>query len=110
MSVGLNEGDSLLVQNWAVVNRNSAIPVADVQAIFNAIGNPYVGDFTGDGSDDLLGFDSTTQQWNLLQSLNGEFLYSTFAAAASFIPSAYSLTPQVGDFNADGREDLHFKI
>jgi hypothetical protein len=65
---------------------------------------PRVGDFNGDGKDDIVTFTqgTTADVWVALS--NGAGFAASSKWNASFAPAGY--TPQVGDFNGDGKDDI----
>ncbi|WP_437529262.1 FG-GAP-like repeat-containing protein [Sorangium sp. So ce726] len=66
----------------------------------------YVGDFNGDGRDDLLCNQDDGDMFVDLASTSGEFLGSDWSLSARNFCRTASEHLYVGDFNGDGRDDL----
>jgi hypothetical protein len=63
-----------------------------------------IGDFNGDGSSDIIGREQQTGLWWVAYS-NGTSAFSN-VLFASWDPTVHWVDAQVGDFNADGRDDI----
>jgi hypothetical protein len=67
----------------------------------------YVGDFNGDGRDDLLCHDRVNGgEWIDYASTSGQFGGTNWSSAAGWCNSGSSRRLHVGDFNGDGRDDI----
>jgi len=66
----------------------------------------YVGDFNGDGRDDLLCNQTNGAMAIDLANTNGEFLSSEWSLSTRNFCTGSNATLHVGDFNNDGRSDL----
>jgi len=64
---------------------------------------PTVGDFTGDGRDDIAVFNPLSGAWRVLTSTGTAFDKATFA---TWDPAGEWTVPLAGDFDGDGRSDL----
>ena len=62
------------------------------------------GDFNGDGRDDILWRGANGEVGDWLAGINGGFTYNA-AAGVTSIPNSWQVEG-VGDFNADGRDDI----
>ena len=80
---------------------NHAISTYDLDPIWDVAG---IGDFNGDGRDDVLLMHSNGSVTNWLGQANGSF-FSNHAAASYALPSGWGVET-VGDFNGDSRDDV----
>jgi hypothetical protein len=87
---------------------NGGFASNDANSLFNTIPNAWqivgTGDFNGDGRDDVVWrrSDGTFTEW--LAQDNGRFI-SNDSNAMELVPTSWRVDG-VGDFNADGRDDL----
>ncbi len=63
-----------------------------------------VGDFNGDGRDDLASYEPVTGRWYVHRSVGTEF--AAPEVWADFTSTSGWVTHEVGDFNGDGRDDI----
>jgi hypothetical protein len=91
--LGLSTGSSFNGRLWATWS--TAVAWVDVK----------IGDFNGDGTSDIIGRVQRTGQWWVSYS-NGANAFATTLLYASWSTGATWVDVQVGDFNADGREDI----
>lgn len=80
---------------------NHAVSTYDLNPIWDVAG---IGDFNGDGRDDVLLKHSNGSVTNWLGQANGSF-FSNHAAASYALPSGWDVET-VGDFNGDARDDV----
>jgi Ca2+-binding RTX toxin-like protein len=80
---------------------NDAVALTSVSTDWFVAG---VGDFNGDGRDDILWRNNDGQLSNWLGQANGGFVPNN-ANAAGFVPTAWTIV-SVGDYNGDGRDDI----
>lgn len=101
-----NMADGAL-SNWLADIHGGFTP-NDANALVSGIGLGWriagVGDFNGDGRDDILWRDESGLMSNWLAQANGGFLGNDANAFAS-VPSVWEIEG-VGDFNGDGRDDI----
>ncbi|MBD1835364.1 DUF4347 domain-containing protein [Cyanobacteria bacterium FACHB-472] len=90
----------------ALANYNFVLPVSFAPTANISVGpNPYsvtVGDFNGDGKQDLATANRTSNNVSILLG-NGN---GTFSSATNFNVGTNPLSVTVGDFNGDGKQDL----
>jgi hypothetical protein len=92
----LRNGPTPGVAQWALARTGQGLQVAS----FGASGDtPLLGDFGGDGVNDLAVFRATTAEWFILNLPRGTF------RAVQFGPAGASL-PVPADYDGDGRTDL----
>ncbi|MEM7037392.1 MAG: FG-GAP-like repeat-containing protein, partial [Bacteroidota bacterium] len=101
LSVWMSDGDGTFTVhgNWPATSYNFSYP--------NNTYNIKVGDFDGDGLDDLVHFRSPTALKVFLSKGNGTFAYTptfTFGSGGTDANNHYNY--RLGDFNGDGRMDL----
>jgi cyclophilin family peptidyl-prolyl cis-trans isomerase len=94
--------------NWWI-SLTPATGAADAPAIWGSLQAdidwrfPSVGDFNGDGSDDIAAWNPSSGNWRLLKSNGTGFDASDFG---TWSPSGAWTDPLVGDFDGDGNADL----
>lgn len=111
---GDGKGDLLInaagSSSWTLCLGNGASPICSSLPGMPAVSseNFFQGDFNGDGLPDVLVANGS--QWSICLSLGTSFtctLAAGLPAPITFINT--QLSPMVGDFNGDGRDDVLFK-
>ena len=98
--------DSIIfTSNSSIENYKSAFRISHLKV--NKVEKSYIGDFNGDGRDDLCIIEST----NELSIYHGENGNKSLVRAIKFSASPYDLSSNsykymVGDFDGDGKDDL----
>jgi hypothetical protein len=82
-------------QTW--LSGTTAVAVPDTRG--------HVGDFDGDGFQDVLLMNSTTFTWSILRSTGTAFTAHTAMGGVGSVPDE---RVRVADFNGDGRDDVAF--
>jgi hypothetical protein len=90
--IGLSTGTSFASTLWTIWN--TAVTWVDIK----------IGDFNGDGNSDIIGRVQQSGQWWVAYS-NGASAFAN-VLFASWNPAVHWVDVQVGDFNADGRDDI----
>jgi hypothetical protein len=85
---------------WALRSTASPGP-ADVGTFQFGIAIPVVGDWNGDGQDDIGSFNRNTATWSLRYGAS-----EGFPDAGVFVFGQPGALPVVGDWNGDGRDDV----
>ncbi|MCA9047205.1 MAG: VCBS repeat-containing protein, partial [Planctomycetaceae bacterium] len=106
--VGVNNGDRLVIEQWPLIDRDSGQVLVGTGVVLSAASVSHVGDFNGDGADDFLVYDSTQQEWALVQAAQGKFFHEELQGASGLYSDSLQSDPVIADFNADGRDDLAF--
>jgi hypothetical protein len=95
-------------QWWVSLSTGSTTPTTSLWTTWSPSVNwvdVKIGDFNGDGSSDIIGRNQSTGQWWVSYS-NGSTAFADMRIFASWSTGGNWVDVQVGDFNADGRDDL----
>jgi len=92
---------------YVALSNGSSFGSASLWSDFFAVGNevPLVGDFNGDGKDDIVTFLRGSSPKVYVALSNGSSFVSTGAPWNDFF-AANNEVPAVGDFNGDGKDDI----